>query len=974
MTRLIRPGVVLLALSLCVVERASTQQHLVRRFGAEQGLSVPPVWALAQDRDGFLWIGTEAGLFRYDGIEFRRWAPELVSGVVASLAVSPGGQLAVQTQDGKVFLVLGPSASRLPRPPRGWQSGTPTIAFDSEDRLWTLDSSGAVIYQDSRSWSAVARSRFGGERARLLKRAPDGGIYVATDRGLWLLGGPDADARKLYDSRLVDFLALPEGGLILLSVYGDVVELSHGEAHVLASTKGGEIPRGRPMSLARRSDVTWVSLDRYLVALRGGRSPEVIGPDDGLESGGALLVDREGSLWVGTFSSLLQYPEPETALWTDHYGLPSRHTRFLARSGEALWVSSWQGTALLQGSGGEVKAKPVPALFTQSRPCVDSSGVIWLSASRGVVRIRGDRVIDHLGQRAPFTSCALAPGSVLWIATDRGLLRADASRGTLRSIGGLPFGDQAPVVTVYRDARGVLWVTNGNRVCRAEERAVAARADPGWKCDSIPGARDITGLVEFRDGTLWAATRGAGVVERREDGWRRIPAAARLPSQDMLAMKPARSGGIWIAGHGALLRVRPGGPDGWEVLEAPGVRNGLPTIGGEDVLEDADGTLWVTTALGLLQIRPRARFAPDPLPPTVKVVDARVDTLPLPRGQLVELPADRDHIELHFAALTYRDPARVRYEVRLASDARWSRTRGRPSVQWAELPAGSYRAEVRASLDGVHWSPHTARFDFRVLPPWYRTSWAYALFALVICLTFWAIYRARLAFLLGLERQRTRIAMDLHDELGSGLGSIGILAALLGGGRLDEAERTPIAREVAETAEELGSALSDIVWSLDPRVATLEELAGRLASHAGRLFAGRETEFTLRAPSVWPAGPLPLPVRRNILLIGLEALHNAARHANASRVALSFVERGPLFEMRVSDDGVGMKGGSPRDNARGHGTRGMRRRARDIEASLEWWENDDGGTTVLLRFPLDGGVRRGSRALRALFQRRPPLA
>ncbi|HSM03976.1 MAG TPA: ATP-binding protein, partial [Longimicrobiales bacterium] len=222
------------------------------------------------------------------------------------------------------------------------------------------------------------------------------------------------------------------------------------------------------------------------------------------------------------------------------------------------------------------------------------------------------------------------------------------------------------------------------------------------------------------------------------------------------------------------------------------------------------------------------------------------------------------------------------------------------------------------------------------------------------------LYRARVGYLVELERQRTRIAMDLHDQVGSGLASVGILSGVIASDGLDAEERLWTAREIADVAEELGHSLSDIVWALDPQTASLEELSARLREHGERLFPDDGIRFEARLPERWPPVTSSMAVRRSVLLIGLEALHNAARHAQARRVTLRIQPRGRgWWDLAVQDDGSGMapRDGTRRNGGSGRGLASMASRAEAIGARLAIDSKPSRGTTVTLSFhPQEGAV------------------
>jgi hypothetical protein len=404
---------------------------------------------------------------------------------------------------------------------------------------------------------------------------------------------------------------------------------------------------------------------------------------------------------------------------------------------------------------------------------------------------------------------------------------------------------------------------------------------------------------------------------------------------------------------------RPDLPEGWDVIEELNVWQGLPPTGMSDLIEEADGTLWIATKAGVVRIRSDARRA-HPEPPRIKQTAFMVNGRPLDSDAAPRLEFGSNQIELHFAALSYRSPGLLRYQYRLRPDDQWIDSKSEEAVfRFFDLRPGRYGAEVRASLDGVNWSTESARIDFEVLSPWYLRWWAIAGFLMLIGVVLVATHRARVAVLLRLERQRSLIAMDLHDEIGSGLGSIGILSGVAASGSVQDEQRRELARNIVDTTAELGNALTDIVWSLRPDLSTLEGLAYRLTQRASRLFPDGRPVFKTEFPQSWPAVDLSLATRHNLLLIGSEALYNAARHAQAQKVVLGASQAGRAWRLWIADDGRGMTNGDSSDGP-GLGLISMRRRAEQIGAEISWSSDHGVGTTVTVVFSPDAESRRST--------------
>jgi signal transduction histidine kinase len=235
---------------------------------------------------------------------------------------------------------------------------------------------------------------------------------------------------------------------------------------------------------------------------------------------------------------------------------------------------------------------------------------------------------------------------------------------------------------------------------------------------------------------------------------------------------------------------------------------------------------------------------------------------------------------------------------------------------------------------------------FGVLPPWYRTWWATLLFiAAAIALAAW-LYRLRVAALLRVERERTRIAMDLHDELGSGLGSIGMLAGVAAREDVGNAEARQLVREIADLSGLLGSGLRSLVWSLRSGRAGIGELGSQIADHARRLFPGDVPRLAVNLPQESAREPLAPELRRHVLLFALEALHNVARHAHAKHVSLTLEALGSDgLRLAIEDDGGGF---DPQEGARGTGLESMKRRAAAIAATMRVDSTRGQGTRIAL--------------------------
>jgi signal transduction histidine kinase/ligand-binding sensor domain-containing protein len=932
-------------------------ERLQRKFDLERGLPFSEVNSIAQDTRGFLWITAGGGLFRYDGVELRAWAREPIRRYLKRVATGPRGEVFVREgpgDSGALYEVAGEGIRPIDGPDASPLviSGTPI--WDGQSNLWVTTGERVWFEPPAGSWRELPPSRFGSERPQLLQVAEGGAAILCTEKAIWRMDANAIGTRLAAIGGVQNVLARADGSFVALA--------SSSTGSRVSEFKDGKLQEifhlaARPIDMVQRGRTLWVAFDTCLVALRPGEPPEILGAAEGVSSGGPLLVDDEGSLWLASFRGLLQFPAPDTVAW-----LADHPTRRLALGPEGLWVDSWSGLTLLRRRGASWSPDPVPDTGT-SAVCVGTDGAMWAGYAGRFLERRGGRFISHPNPNLTnVDNCSAGADGRVWLSTNLGLMLAGGSPmspSPAPRLGPSAALEEDVRRTLLEDGNGQLWVTANDTICHGDARAAASDRPVTWSCSRAEGAGAITSLAEISPGHLWAASLQAGVFRHTpEDRWEPIPGSRMLPTLLVRKLRSSPSGGAWIVSFGTMLRAieRPGSGSGWEIVERPSPWHGLMISDAEDIVEEASGDLWITTLAGVVHIPAEVRRELPPAP-RVELVDVLVDGNRLAWQQGVTLPYRRNRIELRFAALSFRDPPRLRYQVRPRRDAPWLES-SRPSFQFVDLPPGHYVPEVRASLDGSRWSATPARLSFTVTPPYWRTWWFAALVTSIIAGGAYAFYRARVAHLVALERVRTHIATDLHDDIGASLSRTAILAEVV---QRDVAPTNPAAAarldQIARSAREVVDGMADVVWSLDPAKDELGELVARVRAFASEVLPPSGVAFSVEGPSDLAALATKLGAepRRQAYLVIKEAVLNVARHARARSGSISIALKDGSIEAVVSDDGRGFSvdsAGAWRAFG-GNGLRNMKARASRRGGTFELDSEPGRGTTIAIRIPLE---------------------
>jgi signal transduction histidine kinase len=503
------------------------------------------------------------------------------------------------------------------------------------------------------------------------------------------------------------------------------------------------------------------------------------------------------------------------------------------------------------------------------------------------------------------------------------------------------------------DGQGDLWIgfRDGPLVRFAQGHFQIFTASDGV------GEGTIADLYLDGAGRLWAATSG-GATRVDDPGSERPRFVTYTTAQGLLSNYTSQlvddlSGNIYV-----------GTPYGVDRLDAETghieryTSAELPWTAPISAYRDRHGALWFASLQALYRFTPKSE-QPRP-PPPILIGELRVRGVRLPVSELgedrmsgLEFGPNQNQIQIDFFALSFRMAGDLRYQFKLeGADVDWNAPTDQRSVTYASLSPGTYHFMVRAiSADGTA-SLTPATVSFTILRPIWQRWWFLSLAGLFLIAGAYVMHKYRVNRLLELERVRTRIATDLHDDIGASLSQIAILSEVVRQkvGRDDEAVTEPLSQITTSSSELMGT-MSDIVWAIDPHKDRLTDLTQRMRRFASDVLTARDIDFDFQAPDASRNLNLGADVRRQVFLVCKESINNIVRHSVCSRVNIDFRVNRDWLTLVIRDNGQGFDTAQESD---GHGLVSMRQRAKEMGGTLEITSQSGEGTTVTLKMPIDG--------------------
>jgi signal transduction histidine kinase/ligand-binding sensor domain-containing protein len=939
-------------------------------WGMENGLPQNTVQALAQTRDGFVWIGTEVGLVRFDGNGFQVFDKN-------STPALPGNDVRclLETGDGALWIGTSEGLAR-------WRDGSVT-AFAAKDGLPGDVIRGLAELPDGVLWvstdTADAEFRSGQFVAvQIEKFKLAGRPFVKTS------GGESIPMIVQWSGIPFDQIAssaiLRNGIAAVAST--KVLAIPHGDIVNERYSVGRELPGTRIQALfADREGYLWIGTNGGLARWVGGKV-ELFPITDPLAKASilSLMEDREGNLWVGTETGGLHILRDQRFHTIGApEGLTSDATTTIVEGLDGkLWIgSSGGGLNVVRPRGIDPGAARTYAVRDVLLSDVILSlvaapnGDIWVGTPDGLNRIRGSAVdaftsADGLPDDFIRSLLADADGS-LWIGTRRGLTHMtlpDNRMGPQHPGLRLKTFTQADglgsdlVGAMVRDARGDLWVATLAGLSRIHSGAITNYTTANGLSSNV-----ITALLLRANGTLLIGTQ--------DHGWnlwdgQRFSASMHdgLDKTSIHAILDDGGGHLWFATGNGIARCDCGGAGmmqagctHWvEFSAADGLRSReTATNSHPSAARTRDGHLWFATPKGIVEVDP-AHFSVNTLAPPVELERFAVDDIPQAlhaADSSIRIPSGHVHFEFDYAGLSFIAPQKVRYRYKLEGfDKDWTEAGARRTAYYTTIPPGKYTFRVQAENNDGVWNIEGAALRFELRPHFYQTLWFYAVVLLAVAALAALALRRRL---LHAEREfnavlgeRSRIAREIHDTLAQGYVGVSVQLEVLSQ-LLRQNKTEAAAKHLDATREIVRAGLADArqsIWALrtqDAAETTLPVKLRRLAESADG--HGLAASFSIFGAY----RPLPPGTEQEILRVAQEAIQNVKKHAGAAHLSVQVEYRPTGIALEIRDDGKGFAAGEKMDSPPGHyGLTGMRERAAMIGGRLEVSSEPGAGTVVRL--------------------------
>jgi signal transduction histidine kinase/ligand-binding sensor domain-containing protein len=968
----------------------SQYAHTVWRV--RDGFTRGAILAIAQTPDGYLWLGTEFGLYRFDGVRAIPWqspsGADLPSQHIYCLLVTRDGTLWIGTQGGAASWKDG----KLRRYPELDGQSISSLLEDREGTIWSsgqkdfypphicaIEKTGVHCYGDD------GRLSRGGSVHKMYEDTK-GTVWVVASYGIWrwrpgppefyplpfgidttqgiteddagnLLLGLAGEIRRFHDGKTEAF-RLPgklqpftvrtmlddrDGGLWIAAYHAGLIHLHRGKVDVFRQADG--LSNDEVMALYEdRENNLWVATEDGLDRFRN-TAVATFSVKEGLSNGQvrSVLADKDGSVWIATPGGLDRWSDGQITTYNHRDGMLnglSPASLFQDRSGR-LWLSTTHQIGYLEGNRFVAVTSTYDGRLLDIAQ--DSAGDIWMADQRGgLLHLSGGKLIE----RIPWSSIGHKDFAIS--------LAADPSRGGIWLGffgGGISYFASGKIQKTYSSAKGL-------------------------------GAGSVTNLQVEKDGALWAAT-DSGLSRMKNGRFATLDRENGLPCDPIHWMIHDDEGSLWLGTPCGLLRLARSEIDTWflaankdqtaNLVVHPTVFDNYDGVTAHEqayrpynppITKSLDGRIWFVPFDGVSVIDPR-HLPFNQVPPPVHIERISADGNSYNASDGLRLPRVARDLTIDYTALSLAVPQKVRFRYKLAGqDSDWKEVVNERHVRYTNLSPGHYTFRVIACNNSGVWNETGASLQFSIAPAYYQTAWFRLCCVVALLLLLWVAYLFRVRqleaqFAVGLEArvdERTRIARDLHDTLLQSFNAL--LLRLQTVSNVLPAQPDEAKRRIDRAIEQASNAITegrDTLNELRSTGSAAIDLDQAISNFARELLSGSASELVPDVQVQVEGTPIPMNpiVRDEVYRIATEGVRNAIRHAHARQIEVEIRYAEHQLRLRIGDNGTGIDPAIlDHEHKAGHwGLRGMRERAKLVGGTLEVWSQLDVGTEIDLSIP-----------------------
>ena len=961
---------------------------------ARDGFSVGSIFAIAQTHDGYLWLGSEFGLFRFDGLHAVPWQPpagQQLPQKPYALLVSRDDTLWIGTFAG----LSSWDGRKLTQYPEIGHRFVTSLLEDREGTVWAgiqYETPGTPKGQVCaiRNGTVQCYLNDGGFGSFVWSLAEDssGTLWAGADSGFWRWRPGSPKHYPTPAARVGDIASSDDGQLVfgisgagLRRLAADKLESFpiHSVTNRNALLTDREVDSNK--LLRDRDGGLWIGTHQHgLIHVHNGKT-DVFTKSDGLSGdiSCSLFEDREGNIWYGSTQGLDRFRElPVTSVSTKQ-GLSSDAAESLVTGKDgSVWIATRDGLTRFKHSQTTIfrHTNGLPDDFVQSL-YEDSRGRLWASfPAHGLGFLEDGKfvVVAGLPSEEVYSIAGDEQGN-LWLCGNKGLSHLRDGR-FIETVPWSAMGHHQQAKVIVAD-RGGIWLAFWI------ERSVLFFND-GRVQESYTSANgrelEVVDIRVDHDGALWAATHYTGLSRIKDGRIATLSTKNGLPCDTVLWSMEDNDRSVWLYTACGLVRISRSELDAWTAdpnrkiqtsvwNAADGVllRETAPSYYSPSVAKSTDGRLWFNTVSGIQVVDPH-HLAFNKVPPPVHVEQIVADdktywqNLPGTPAANFRLPARTRDLDIYFVALSFAGPEKMQFRIKLeGQDSDWRVPVNPRHAHYTNLRPGNYRFRVIAANNSGVWNKRGDTVEFSVDPAYYQTNWFRALCMAAFLALLWGLYHLRF---LQLQREfnaaldarvdeRTRIARELHDTLLQSFHAV-LLRLQTVSCLLQDGEPKQKLDSTIEQASEAVTEGRDAVEGLRDSTVQTNALALALRTLKEDLVAAssdQPPEFRVTVEGE-PRDLYPI-IRDDIYRLAAEALRNTFSHAQAKNVEVEIHYDKERFRLLVRDDGKGMDTTVLADSGRkGHyGIPGMLERAKVIGGKLEIRSELGAGTELELTIP-----------------------